>query len=52
MGGGRVQIPGEKHYEGVAFNVISVTHEGWVGLVVNFPEKVGLMLLALRGVHG
>ena len=38
-GGGRVSnsnFPGKKRYEGVRFNVISVTR-GWVG--VNFPEK-------------
>ena len=31
-----VNFSGKKRYEGVTFNVISVTR-GWVG--VNFPEK-------------
>ena len=35
-GGGGVLFSGKKHYEGVMFNVISVTR-GWVG--VQFPEK-------------
>ena len=35
-GGGGVGIPGKKRYEGVQFNVISVTR-GWVG--VKFPGK-------------
>ena len=35
-GGGGIRFSGEKHYEGVRFNVISVTR-GWVG--VQFPEK-------------
>ena len=36
-GGGRVSsFPEKKHYEGVSFNVISVTR-GWVG--VQFPGK-------------
>ena len=30
-GGGGVNFSGEKHYEGVMFNVISVTR-GWVGV--------------------
>ena len=34
--GGGVSFPGKKRYEGVRFNVISVTM-GWVG--VKFPEK-------------
>ena len=30
-GGGRgVKFPGIKHFEGVLFNVISVTRRGWV----------------------
>ena len=33
---GGVWFSGKKHYEGVMFNVISVTR-GWVG--VQFPEK-------------
>ena len=36
VGGGWCQIFGKKGYEGVRFNVISVTR-GWVG--VQFPEK-------------
>ena len=36
-GGGGVTFSGKKRYEGVGFNVISVTR-GWVGS--NFPEKV------------
>ena len=38
-GGGRgSNFPGIKRYEGVRFNVISVTRGGeWVG--ANFPEK-------------
>ena len=35
-GGGGCQISGKKYYEGVTFNVISVTR-GWVG--VQFPGK-------------
>ena len=35
-GGGGVTLSGEKRYEGVRFNVISVTN-GWVG--VQFPGK-------------
>ena len=35
-GGGGVYIFRKKHYEGVIFNVISVTRR-WVG--VQFPEK-------------
>ena len=35
-GGGGVSFSGKKRYEGVMFNVISVTR-GWVG--VQFPEK-------------
>ena len=35
-GGGGVKFSGKKHYEGVRFNVISVTR-GWVG--VQFPGK-------------
>ena len=35
-GGGGINFSGKKHYEGVSFNVISVTR-GWVG--VQFPEK-------------
>ena len=34
MGG--VSFPGKKHYEGVRFNVISITR-GWMG--VKFPGK-------------
>ena len=34
--GGGVKFSGKKHYEGVRFNVISVTR-GWVG--VQFPGK-------------
>ena len=37
MGG--VRFSGKKCYEGVMFNVISVTR-GWVG--AQFPEKIGL----------
>ena len=36
MGDGGVSFPGKKRYEGVRFNVISVTR-GWVG--VKFPGK-------------
>ena len=36
MGVGCVRFSGKKRYEGVRFNVISVTR-GWVG--VQFPEK-------------
>ena len=36
VGGGGVSFPGKKHYEGVRFNVVSVTR-GWVG--VKFPGK-------------
>ena len=36
MGGGGVSVPGKKRYEGVWFNIISVTR-GWVG--VKFPGK-------------
>ena len=36
MGVGGVRISGKKRYEGVMFNVISVTR-GWVG--VQFAEK-------------
>ena len=35
-GGGGVRLSGKKRYEGVMFNVISVTR-GWVG--VQFAEK-------------
>ena len=35
-GGGRASFPGKKRYEGLSFNVISVTR-GWVG--VKFPGK-------------
>ena len=35
-GGGGVSFPGKKRYEGVRFNVISVTRR-WVG--VKFPGK-------------
>ena len=35
-GGGGLWFSGKKHYEGVIFNVISVTR-GWVG--VQFPKK-------------
>ena len=35
-GGGGVRFSGKKRYEGVMFNVISVTR-GWVG--VQFPGK-------------
>ena len=35
-GGGGVKFSGKKRYEGVRFNVISVTR-GWVG--VQFPGK-------------
>ena len=35
-GGGGLRFSGKKRYEGVMFNVISVTR-GWVG--VQFPEK-------------
>ena len=37
--GGGGKIFRKKHYEGVMFNVISVTR-GWVG--VQFPEKIAL----------
>ena len=36
VGSGGVKSPGEKRYEDIRFNVISVMR-GWVG--VNFPEK-------------
>ena len=36
VGGGGVRFSGKKCYEGVRFNVISITR-GWVG--VQFPEK-------------
>ena len=36
IGVGGVRFSGKKHYEGVIFNVISVTR-WWVG--VQFPEK-------------
>ena len=36
-GGGGILFSGKKHYEGVRFNVISVTR-GWVGS--NFQKKV------------
>ena len=36
VGGGGVWFSGKKRYEGVMFNVISIT-SGWVG--VQFPEK-------------
>ena len=36
MGVGGVKSSGKKRYEGVRFNVISITR-GWVG--VQFPEK-------------
>ena len=36
VGVGVVRFSGKKRYEGVMFNVISVTR-GWVG--VQFPEK-------------
>ena len=36
MGVGGVRFSGKKCYEGVMFNVISITR-GWVG--VQFPEK-------------
>ena len=35
-GGGGVKFSGKKHYNGVRFNVISVTR-GWVG--VQLPDK-------------
>ena len=38
-GGGVSTFSGKKRYEGVMFNVISVTR-GWVG--VQFPEKNAL----------
>ena len=38
-GGGGCLIFWEKRYEGLMFNVISVT-KGWVG--VQFPEKISL----------
>ena len=41
-GGGAVRFSGKKRYEGVRFNVISVTR-GWVG--VQFPEKNGYVTL-------
>ena len=34
--GGGVRFSGKKHYEGVRFNVISITR-GWVG--VQFPDE-------------
>ena len=37
VGGGGVRFPRKNHYEGVRFNVISVTR-GWVG--VKSPEKM------------
>ena len=36
MGVGGVSFPGKKRYEGVRFNIISITR-GWVG--VKFPGK-------------
>ena len=36
VGGGDISFPGKKRYEGVRFNIISVTR-GWVG--VKFPGK-------------
>ena len=36
-GGGWITFSGGKRYEGVRFNVISVTRGGWVG--VQFPKK-------------
>ena len=42
-----VNFPGKKRYEGVRFNVISVTM-GWVG--VKFPEKQRYVTL-LNGPH-
>ena len=39
MGGGGCQLSRKKHYDGVRFNVISVTR-GWVG--VKFPGKKAL----------
>ena len=35
VGGGVSSFQGKKHYEGVWFNVISITSRGWV----QFPEK-------------
>ena len=49
-----VKFPGKKRYEGVRFDIISVTRGGWGS---NFQEKsvtkvYGSTLLALRGVGG
>ena len=40
-GGGGVTFSGEKHYEGVWFNVISVTR-GWVGVNFKSEKTLGL----------
>ena len=45
-GGGGITFSGEKRYEGVRFNVISVTR-GWVG--VQFPEEEKSVTLHLNG---
>ena len=42
VGGGGVSFPGKKRYEGVRFNVISVTR-GWVGFT--FPGKMRYVTL-------
>ena len=50
-GGGRVTFSGKKHYEGISFNVISVTRE-WVGS--NFQKKKRYVTLEwplIRGTH-
>ena len=45
VGGGCVRFSGKKRYEGVQFNVISVTR-GWVG--VKFPGKKGYIRVTLE----
>ena len=45
-GGGGVKFPGKKCYEGVRFNVISITYEG-VGRV-KFPDKKRTLRRATR----
>ena len=47
-GGGVSNLSGQKRYEGVRFNVISVTR-GWVG--VQFPSKKGYITLEWPLTH-
>ena len=47
MGVGGVKFSGKKRYEGVWFNVISVTR-GWVG--VQFPEKERYVVVLVADV--